>query len=261
MADVARSQRDRRPQLADRDAAPRALGRRTRAARRRASRELLEQQVSARSRRRATTTPTRAAVVDRVREVVGWPAAATGRCRRRSRSRTVAAAPAPPGAPRMIPSARRPRSSIRSVTMSRSGVWASVELRGERDELRGRPGRAGAAVICSMIAIASGPFGHHAGPADVAGDDSGDAVAELLLVDEHLLAVGQQRRAARGRARASTLARRRAGRTAGAATARRARRSCGGCAATGSARRRSVKPCSRIQMISSWRRTRRWFAP
>ena len=42
-----------------------------------------------------------------------------------------------------------------------------------------------------------GPVRHHAGPHDVAGDDPGDPVTELVAVEEHLLAVGDAAGAAR----------------------------------------------------------------
>ena len=200
----------------------------------------------------------------------------------------------------MMPRARRPRISMRSstggptrtiraaraparepshdvtdaVAPARSDRAAAQAGEGRVDRRRagGRarsPGRRGCGrsgsswrpVIVSMIEIVCGPSGHHARPADVATDDAGDPVADLVGVHHHLRAVGQhlvdlgvERRST---VRASSPGAERAMEVGHART----RRSCGGCACEGMSEMTQPKPCSRSQMISSWRRTRRWLAP
>ena len=144
------------------------------------------------------------------------------------------------------------------TVMGRRSSPASAS--GRRRPARGRTGRAGAAMICSMIEMACGPSGHQAGPQQVAGDEPADAGRRAPRRAEHLLPVGQQ------------LAQ--LGVEAGEHGPRRRRARPNGrwrhvtpelvvvvqvVRATGSSRSTQAKPCSRIQMISSWRRTRRWF--
>src|SRR5262245_15530213 len=103
------------------------------------------------------------------------------------RSRSSASTP-------MVPRARRPRISIRSG-MARDAIGRSsagrFQFRGDGDE-----------AAPERIELAAGDAlddgdglraaGHHAGPADVAADESGHPVADLLTVQQDLGALGHQ---------------------------------------------------------------------